>query len=178
MRIRGGLRSVVWMFESKDGAVHFGTRVAPLQDELVEVQRKKEWSPSSLVPALLTDILYNASFKLNMFLSCFWCCFRVWKRAHRLFGDSRLLRCKLIVPHYSHLSTHRLSPLVFMYFPVVPNISFNSNQLIFVIIPLQPNVFLFCFFVGMKDFICRNAFGFFLFLFFSFYVGCEVKSMC
>lgn len=42
MRIRGVLRSVVWMYESEDGAEDFGTRVAPLQDELVEVQRKKE----------------------------------------------------------------------------------------------------------------------------------------
>lgn len=148
MRIRGGLRNVVWMYESEGEAEDFGAWVAPLQDELVEVQRKKEWSPSSLVPALLTAILYNASLKLNMFLSYLWCCFRVWKRAHGLFGDlyfimfelllldmRLLLRCKLIVPHYSHLSTHRLSRLVVMYFPIVPNIIFISIQLFFVIIP-------------------------------------------
>lgn len=147
MRIRGGLRNVVWMYESEGEAEDFGAWVAPLQDELVEVQRKKEWSPSSLVPALLTAILYNASLKLNMFLSYLWCCFRVWKRAHGLFGDlyfimlellldmRLLLRCKLIVPHYSHLSTHRLSQLVVMYFPIVPNIIFISIQLFFAIIP-------------------------------------------
>lgn len=34
-----------------------------------------------------------------------------------LFHDMRLLlRCKLVVPHYSHLSTHRLYQLVVKYF--------------------------------------------------------------
>ncbi len=41
MRVRAGLRSVVWMCGSEAEVEDFGARVAPLQDELVEVQRKK-----------------------------------------------------------------------------------------------------------------------------------------
>lgn len=116
-RWSGGFRGLKW----------------PLQDELVEVQRKKTWSLSSLVPAWLTAFLYYASLKLNVFLSYYWCCFRAWKRAQGLFVVlyfimfellflimRLLLRCKLIVLHYSNLSTHRLTQMVVMYFPIVP----------------------------------------------------------
>jgi len=126
--------------ESEDGAEDFGTRAAPLQVELVEVQRKKESSPSSLVPALLTAILYNASLELK----CFCNTFDAVSGAHRLAIRITLcLSCSLLIRDYcwganwlSHLSTLRLSLLVFMYFLTVPYISFNSIEFIFVIIPV------------------------------------------
>ncbi len=42
MWIRAGLRSAVWVCGSEDEAEDFEARVAPLQDELVDVQRKKK----------------------------------------------------------------------------------------------------------------------------------------